>query len=747
MKMLDKLRHILRNRTSLLIIITAALLLELLSASQYYFTRVMVGEQLEKRAENELAMKAILIKSNINSAEDILKNHIWDIRENLYHPDSVYEALGRMIVLSRSVHGGAVAFMPNYYPSKERLFEPYVMKNGDSIVKKQIARPTFDYTNTYFFKKIITTNEALWSRPFIDEQGAQTLVVSYGMPLYDKTNALAGMAAVDVSLDWLSDTIDKRHIYPSSFVLLLTKDGKPILMPSEKRVSKNTAMGIIDLINDSTVARHESGSGRSKVIHFNTKDRDGTVFYANMRGEPKWQIAVVCYDDEVYESLMQLRLVFLLLMLLAFGILLYMISRFARNEKKLQKKTMEEERIAGELRIAKDIQQSLLPVEEEAFSGFDYVGVEGKLIPAKEVGGDLYNAFIRDGKLFFCIGDVSGKGIPAAIIMAIIQTLFRNIATRENNPAHIMTQLNEAACRNNKTNVFVTMFIGVFDLPTGHLRYCNAGHEIPIIIRHSASGAEQRSERKDAAHQYQSSFLEAKSNLPIGLFNDFSYEMQKTVLEPGSTLFLYTDGLTEARNKQGKLLGSERLLQMIDKNGTTVALQLVEMVTRQVEKFTADAEQSDDLTLLAISYTPKEEKYVLDDQLTLHNNVKEVEELSSFIKEMAEKLNIGKSLAFNLRLALEEAVVNVMEYAYPAGTAGDVNIRVTFNGQRLNFIITDTGISFNPTEASTANTSLSAEERPVGGLGIFLVRELMDTINYERIDGKNVLTLTKNIDN
>ena len=745
--MLDKIRQFLRHRTSLLIIITAALLLELLSASQYYFTRVMVGEQLEKRAESELTMKAILIKSNINSAEDILKNHIWDLRENLHQPDSVFQALGRIIVLSRSVHGAIVSFTPNYYPTKGRLFEPYTMKDGDSIVKKQIASPTFDYTKNSFYKKITTTNESFWSKPFKDELGAKTLVVSYGMPLYDKTNVMAGVAAVDVSLDWLSDTIDSRHIYPSSFVLLLTKDGKPILTPSEKRVSKNTAMSIINLINDSTVTRHESGSGRSKVIHFSNKDRKGTVFYANMRGEPKWQIAVVCYDDEVYASLTQLRLVFLLLMLLAFGILLYMIYRFARNEKKLQIKTMEEERITGELRIANDIQQALLPVEEEeAFSGFDNVGVEGKLIPAKEVGGDLYNAFIRDGKLFFCIGDVSGKGIPAAIIMAITQTLFRNIASRENNPATIMTQLNEAACRNNKTNVFITMFIGVLDLPTGHLRYCNAGHEIPMLIRHSASVAEQGAGHKEAAHQYQCSLLDAKPNLPIGLFSDFSYEMQKMVMSPGSTLFLYTDGLTEARDKQGKLLGSERLFQMIAQSGTTVALQLMEMVTRQVEKFTADAEQSDDLTLLVISYTPKEEQYVLDEELTLHNDVKEVEELSTFIKQVTERLNIGKSLAFNLRLALEEAVVNVMEYAYPVGTAGDVNIRATFNGQRLNFIITDTGISFNPTEASAANTSLSAEERPVGGLGIFLVRELMDTINYERIDGKNVLTLSKKID-
>lgn len=744
MEMLDKFTQSLRSRTGLLVIITAALLLELLSASQYYFTRNMVEEQLEKRAEGELTLKAILIKNNLNSAEDILKNHIWDIRENLSHPDSISEALGRMIVLSRSVHGGAVAFMPDYYPSKGRLFEPYVLKKGDSIVKSQVAEPNHDYTETIPFKKIIATKNSTWADPYEDKAGAQSSVISYGMPLHDKANALAGVAVVDVSLKWLTDTIDNRHIYPSSFVLLLTKDGRPIIQPSEERVSRDATSSIINLINDSTVVRQKSLSGRSTVIHFDTDDRDGTIFYANMKGEPKWQIAVVCYDDEVYASLSQLRVRLLLLMLLAFGILLYMISRFARNEKNLQKKTMEEERLAGELRIANDIQQALLPVEEESFTGFDDVSVEGRLIPAKAVGGDLYNAFVRDGKLFFCIGDVSGKGIPSALIMAITQTLFRNIASRENHPAHIMSQVNEAACRNNKTNVFITLFIGVLDLPTGHLRYCNAGHEIPILIRHAASITKQDSEHEEAApHPCQSSMLDAKPNLPIGLFSDFNYEMQETTMPPDSTLFLYTDGLTEARNKQNKMFSRERLLQMIARTGTTDTKQLVETVISQVRQFSEDAEQSDDLTLLAISYTPKEEQYILDEELTLHNDVKEVEMLSSFMKQVMDRLDIGKPLAFKLRLALEEAVVNVMEYAYPKGTTGDVNIRVTSDGRRLKFIISDNGISFNPTEASAADTTLSAEERPVGGLGIFLVRELMDAINYERINGKNVLTMSK----
>jgi sigma-B regulation protein RsbU (phosphoserine phosphatase) len=406
-----------------------------------------------------------------------------------------------------------------------------------------------------------------------------------------------------------------------------------------------------------------------------------------------------------------------------------MITSFLRKDEKLKKQTQEQEYINKELQIACNIQQALLPKDEDEL-GSDDVKVEGQLIPAKAVGGDLYNAFIRDDKLYFCIGDVTGKGIPAAIIMAITQTLFRNIAQRESNPARIMGDLNQAACRNNKANIFVTLFIGVLDLPTGHLRYCNAGHEVPIIIEPSTVTIE---------------LLNAKPNLPIGIFEDFSYEMQEMYFGKNGTLFLYTDGLTEAKNAQKKLLGREHVMELVAAASATDPKAMVESVIDQCRKFVGNTEQSDDLTLLAISYMPREEQYILDETLTLPNDVKEVATLSTFVKGVMARLNIGKPLVSKLRLAVEEAVVNVMEYAYPAGTKGDVSIRVTSDGEWLRFVISDRGISFNPTEASKADTTLSAEERPVGGLGIRLVRELMDSINYERTDGMNVLTLTKAI--
>jgi sigma-B regulation protein RsbU (phosphoserine phosphatase) len=236
------------------------------------------------------------------------------------------------------------------------------------------------------------------------------------------------------------------------------------------------------------------------------------------------------------------------------------------------------------------------------------------------------------------------------------------------------------------------------------------------------------------------------ANLPIGLFSDFKYQMQKTKMQPGSTLFIYTDGLTEARNAKHGLFGYERVEVLMSHCADMSPKELVDTVIAEVEQFAGDTEQSDDLTLLAIRYTPPENTLVLDEQVTLHNDVKEVSRLSTFIKDVMTRLGIGKPLAPKLRLALEEAVVNVMEYAYPRGEKGNIDIRATYDGEHLRLIISDNGIAFNPTKTASVDTTLTAEERPVGGLGILLMRELMDSVNYERIDGCNILTLTKRIE-
>lgn len=742
-------QHI-RKRRSLLIVITAALLLEILSAAQYYFTHQLMEDELEKRAEMELTTKAIITKNMINSSEHILKSHIMEVKNNLGNPDSLAGLMAWTLKYAPYLKGCGIAFRPGFYKDERELFEPYALRTDSGIRCLQPAGE-FDYTKHGFYKYIQEKKTNSWIGPY-DDAYLKEKLVTFAVPIYDFTGDTVAVFGIDIDPRSLGDTLNYRHIYPSSFDFLLSEDGELIAGPSDPRLQKKVEYAI-RVISDSTFKKTWVEEGRIRTCYYYDEDEgdDLSLFFANIKGEPHWQVAVVCYDDEVYAPLLRLRLYLLLFSLLAFGILLYMIHRFAKEEMQLNRKTLEQERTNGELRIASNIQQTLLPADELPQKGIADVCVEGRLIPAKAVGGDLYNAFVRDGKLFFCIGDVSGKGVPSALIMAIIQALFRNIASKESNPAQIMNQLNETACRNNKANIFVTLFAGVLDLPTGHLRYCNAGHELPILIRHSSSQTPAGPDGTTFNSQLstcqlansQLTIIEATPNLPVGIFPDIDYKMQTMTMEPGTTLFLYTDGLTEARNVHNKMFGRDRVLQMIEESGTTEPKQLVETAIAKWKQFVQNTEQSDDLTLLAVNYTPLQEQSILDERLTLRNDINDIQALGTFVLHIAERLNLDKSLTKKLRLAVEEAVCNVIEYAYPAHTTGEVDIHASTDGHRIKFIITDTGIPFNPTEVPTADTTLSAEERPVGGLGILLVRQLMDSINYERVEGKNILTLTK----
>ncbi len=250
----------------------------------------------------------------------------------------------------------------------------------------------------------------------------------------------------------------------------------------------------------------------------------------------------------------------------------------------LEEVTTQKERIESELRIARDIQMSMVPTVFPEHDAFD---VFASMTPAKEVGGDLYDFFVHNDRLFFCIGDVSGKGVPAALLMTETKSLFRAYASDGSMPDHIVSQINNNLSLNNGSQMFVTLFVGILDLTSGLLRYCNAGHEDPVIV-------------KEDAH-----FLPVNRIIPIGVIANTPYQMQEVVIEPHTTIFFYTDGLTEALNAEEKMFGEERIL-----NEMNLAIQarelsprpLIERMTGAVHNFVGNTEQSDDLTMLAINY-------------------------------------------------------------------------------------------------------------------------------------------------
>jgi sigma-B regulation protein RsbU (phosphoserine phosphatase) len=387
----------------------------------------------------------------------------------------------------------------------------------------------------------------------------------------------------------------------------------------------------------------------------------------------------------------------------------------------------EKGRIESELNIARDIQMSMLPKTFPPFPDRNDIEIYGKQKPAKEVGGDLYDFYIRDEKLFFCIGDVSGKGVPASLVMAVTRTLFRTISFKEALPERIMFGINNAMADNNESNMFVTLFLGVLDLPTGRLRYSNAGHNAPMLIGQTIG------------------LLPCAANVPLGVQTDWKFSQQETTIDLNTCIFLYTDGLTEAENAANEQFMEERMIE-VAKGMSHEPQQMIEQMFNAVHQFVGNAEQSDDLTMLAIQYTkPLEKDMKLQRSITLPNDIEKVPVLAEFVDEVCEIVGFDMSTTMGINLALEEAVVNVMSYAYQPGTMGNVNIEAIANETRLKFIISDWGTPFDPTAEKEVDTTLSAEERPIGGLGIHLVRQIMDSINYERIDGKNVLTLRKKL--
>ena len=718
-----------RARGGIAILITAAAFMLMISGLQQTYARKQIRKGLEKTAEMELIIKTLNIKSVLESVESALNNHAWEIEQLLPYPDSLFGLTQRLVEQNPTLDGCCIAMVPDYYPEKGRLFEPYTIRRDSGIETYQLGSEEHDYSTNLVFIETIEQDTSVWSEPYPNPEEPDVTLVTHTHPIHDKTGKVVGSIGVDLNTEWLGSILNSRHLYPSSYNLLLSEEGHLICGPDAETVNPQEVDMMVALLNDSTCSQNVSTSGRFHTLNFNNKENGskGFVYSMSPGALNSWRLAVVNYKDEVFQPLKSLRWRNLLLTLVGLLVFAFIIQRSAHNLNKLEKANLEKERIDNELNIAKNIQMDMLPKAEQKASRED-VDIYGSLVPAKIVGGDLYDHFIRDEKLFFCIGDVSGKGVPAALVMAVVHTLFRSISAHESHPGRIMHILNENACQGNDTNMFVTFFIGVLDLPTGKLRYCNAGHNGPFIVGNSIR------------------ILPAKANLPLGVVDDMVYVAQEEILAPNEALFLYTDGVTEAKNSQHEQFDMTRLektLMGLVVEGAITPKHLIDKVNEQVNAFVQDAEQSDDLTMLAIQYTRKAKDIIFQDTLTISNKLSEITRLNTFVISAADALHLEMGLTSKLKLAVEEAVVNIIDYAYPSGTDGTIEIHFEADSDCLRFLITDTGAECDPTSVSQADTTLSVEDRPIGGLGVFLVRNLMDSINYERHEGKNILRLEK----
>ena len=681
-------------KPNILMILVAVVTLEATALIQYYFSLKGIREEAVMRAESQLETSRVRIMDVVNQAEAAVRNSVWIARWCLDVPDSLQVVARRVVEDNPVVMGSTVALIPGYY-TQHPLFSPYACREGGKIVIKSLATEAYDYPSQEWFTKPLELGEGYWSEPYVDEGGGDVLMTTYSVPLEDYRGKTAAVLTADVSLDWLSQLVDSMQVYHNAYGVILSRQGKLMVGP------------------DSV------GTDGVKVQEYTTQvERTG------------WTMSIVIPEDEIYGGIRRIGLFVKLLQLLGIGMLILILRVVTRNQLKYNQINEKKAAIERELSVASAIQKGMLPHYFPTYPDRDDVQLYASLTPAKDVGGDLFDFYIRDEKLFFCIGDVSGKGVPASLFMSVTRSIFRTVSARESMPDRIMSTLNETIADMNETNMFVTLFVGVLDLPTGRMRYCNAGHDAPLLVGVGVG------------------MLPCDANIPVGVMPSWKYTLQEAQVFTGTTIFLYTDGLTEAEDATHAQFQMQRVTDVAEQvlaEQHHEPSQLVNRMTDAIHQFVGDAEQSDDLTMMAIQYIKQQRDVKLCKSIVLPNDTQEVPRLAAFVDEVCETVGFDATLTMQMNLAIEEAVVNVMNYAYLPGTHGDVTVEAQSNDVRLKFTIIDSGAPFDPTVKADADTSLSAEERPIGGLGIYLVRQLMDSINYERVDGHNVLTLRKKL--
>ena len=709
-------------------VIVALATLEATSLLQYYFSRKSIYEEATRRAEGQLQTTNLEITDVLDQVETTVRNNVWPVRKTLVHPDSLWSLARRIVDCNSFVSGTAIALVEDYFPQKGRLFSPYAFRNGDRIDTLQLGRESYAYPGKEWFSKPLETGEGYWSEPYFDTGGGEMLMTTYSLPVTDMQGRVAAILTADISLDWFTDLVGSIPEYPHAFSALISRTGQLMVCPAPALVMKKTVQEVAADLADSTAVRDIAlamlaGERGSRQVLYNGEKE--YVFYAPI-DRANWSMAIVIPHKEIYGDVQRVALIVILLQVLGILVMSYILYKAVKNQMRFREVSEKKSRIDSELRVARDIQMSMIPTSFLPAPGQTDVDISGIVVPAKEVGGDLYDFYDRDGKLFFCIGDVSGKGVPAALVMSVTRSLFRSVSAHEKNPQQIVTVMNESLADLNENNMFVTCFLGVLDLASGHLRYCNAGHNAPVRIGPGKAA-----------------FLDVVPNLPLGVMPGMQYQEQETNLSSGEGLFLYTDGLTEAENADYQLFGEARLLQNAVRFGGEKADAIVKSMAAEVKSHIHGSDPSDDLTMLAVRFTNPSPSTGAVRRLTLRNDIDEIPKLHALIQSIADETDMDHALAMSLNLALEEAVSNVMLYAYPAGSPGQVDIEAAVLDDRIDFRVSDSGVPFDPTVASDPDLAADLKDRPIGGLGIFLVKRIMDDVSYTWEDGKNILTMTK----
>lgn len=593
-----------------------------------FFSGKTITKYSKRNADSSLNTYKANVEELLGQVESISASVNWLINDHL--PDVGYATVINEKIVGGGdlISGSTIAFVPGAVKKGAGAF--FSFRDAGTGTVRSIGDDG-DYLSQDWFTETLAQDKGVWSEPY-RSANSKGLVVSYSTPLKVPGGKTYAVFSQEISLQNLSASLSKELFYEKSYSMILSKAGTVISHPDSTLLlqdiflfaQKTKDKTLSDLALKMSVG--ESGVGEIR------SERSAAIYGPLYNG---WSVAIICPASEIFGGVLKFQLL-LLLIALADLIVLYFVTRtiigkeilpiteityLAKNVAKgnfkavipridgqneihhlseslrfmlhsindyisqLRTTTAENERFESELSIASEIQRQMLRTD---FINKGDVDLYATLKPAKEVGGDMYDFLMGGGRtLYFTVGDVSGKGVPAALYMAISRSLFHYVSGMSLGTNEVVSSINKTFCAGNDSNMFITLFVGKLNLDTGELVFCNAGHN-PIIVIDPDGNAK---------------YLREKANLAVGVFDEFSYEKETITLEKGSRLLIYTDGVSEAENKDKDQYGEERLLQFAQSQSVDMSSEdFVNALVDSVKAFTKDNPQNDDITIMSVKF-------------------------------------------------------------------------------------------------------------------------------------------------
>lgn len=512
-------------------------------------------------------------------------------------PEECYTIMEQFMEANPIVYGIALGFEPYIYPDVESKygFTPYTVRKEGFYSRTDVGQ-VLNCRDTEWYKEAAETNKGSWSNPFRDFSSGR-VIASYNLPVHGYGGRLVGVLALVIDTEAFGQMCKEVAPYPNAQVTVADRNFNFVCHPDTSYLLRNVLeVGEYQNFKADDSMKIKMQAGESGMYSINEGTSHEALFYFSPIKRAGWMITIECPKHEVFGSVEKMKTTTTWIAIIS---ILIMIVCFVWLFRNLQKVTIGKATIERDLTIASSIQMGMIPKLYPAFPNRKDLDICGFIKPAKSVGGDLYDYFVREEKLYFCIGDVSGKGVPASLFMAVVLALFRNVSLHSSNPAEIVNALNTGLSEGNEMNMFCTLFVGVLDMKTGHLEYCNAGHNAPVIRRIQEGG-------NNDVH-----FMKPQVNIAVGVFENFPYVSEETEIKPGEALFLYTDGVTESESIDKVLFGEENVLQALNdarvQKHALTAQDFVFSVYESISKHAEGAEQSDDITMVVVEYKGPQE--------------------------------------------------------------------------------------------------------------------------------------------